>query len=226
MSLLVHRLATASKHMEPLGQRTFARCMSCNKEAGGACKAPKAPPCAGNKEPGKKKEKSKSKFVSMWDPSCFAPPCPYPPPLDSIHYQPSDKATRKYTRTWNECPPRKVVKKTLCEFPKFKIPPMEKRPKAQRPETAKCMKDKSCGPAGANLKCIKISLPGCRKAREPPKCVPERGPADCQKIHCPYPAFSECIRKPYNPKKNTECGCLLVRSLCEIYNRMRQLNKM
>lgn len=223
MSLLMNRIQRLSKQVEghPLLTRTMAS--ACGKDAVSSCGKTDKSPSEANKPAKDKKSKDKPKFVSMWDPSCFAPPCPHPPPLDSIHYKPSDKATRKYTRTWNECPPRKIVKKLICEFPKFKMPPMEKRTKDQKPETAKCVAE--CNKK-QNPKCIKISLPGCKKVRDTLKCKGERSFSDCKRPKCPYPAFSECARLPYNPKKNTECACLLVRSLCEVYNRMRQLGQM
>lgn len=210
--------------LQLVGHNLLTRTMatSCVKEVDSCNKMQKKTACDAKKG-GKEKKKEKVQFTSVWDPSCFAPPCPYPPPLDAIHYKPSDKQTRKYTRTWNECPPRKIVKKLICEFPQFKIPSMEKRGKQQRPETAKCVTDEC---KRQNHKCIKISLPGCKKVRDPPKCKPERILSDCIRPRCPYPAFSECARLPYNPKKNTECACLLVRSLCEVYNRLRQLGRL
>lgn len=225
-SLLTSRLNMVSKPNSQLFRLMSSQAGCGEEKKTNTCKMDvKKNPCTDAKPPSKKREPKKIIFKSMWDPSCFLPPCPNPPPLDAIHYKPSDKETRKYTRTWNECPPQKIVKKLLCEFPKFKVPPLHKRVKGQRPATAKSMKNE-CSGKNDNAKCIKISLPGCAKARNPPKCKVGRSLKDCEKIKCPYPAFSECNRAPPNPARRTECGCLLVRSLCEVYNRMRQLGQL
>ncbi|XP_055919171.1 uncharacterized protein LOC129951169 [Eupeodes corollae] len=173
----------------------------------------------------------KEEFTSMWEtPKCepSAATCPAVR-FDSMYYKPSDKAKRVYQQTWVECPARLVKPVVKCEFPKGKYPPLERRPKGARPDTAKCMDTspdaQSCSKQKdlkLNKNCLKIKLPGCRSVRADIKCKLVREPANCPDNSTPYPSFSECTHPKIRPKRKGECDCMKIRSMCEVWTVLRE----
>ncbi|XP_054740599.1 uncharacterized protein LOC129246089 [Anastrepha obliqua] len=159
-----------------------------------------------------------NKRPSMWlNPECCLDPCPdIMPRFDDLYYKPSDKAKRKYTQTWNECPDIKIAPKKICCFQKVKLPPMEKRKKTDCPKTAcaHITKEDPRSCAKGNKRCVKIRLPCCLRARDPPKCSVNKSPANCRKICTPYPAFSECKKPKARLIRPIECTCLYVGPIC------------
>ncbi|CAD7012671.1 unnamed protein product [Ceratitis capitata] len=173
------------------------------------------------KEKKDRDECHKEERVSMWlNPECCLDVCKdVLPRFDDLYYKPSDKAKRKYTRTWNECPELRIAPRKICCFENISLPPMEKRKKSSQPKTACAVpvhEEKSCSLV-ANKRCVKIRLPGCNTVRDPPKCFVIKPPANCRKICTPYPAFSECMRPKPKPRRPAECNCLIVAPLCAVH---------
>lgn len=165
-------------------------------------------------------KQQKTPWQSMWDPTCTKAPCPMPQPFDAYHYRPSDKETRKYQKTWNDCPVIRLVEKALCTYPQFNVCEPEKRKIIpSRLGTYKCRKATECLIDKVPSKCTRIVLPGCRKitVRNPPKCAISTGPSGCGKYECPSPSYTECNKGDVNCKVDKECGCLHVRSITEVY---------
>ncbi|KAL5273376.1 hypothetical protein ACFFRR_000232 [Megaselia abdita] len=160
-------------------------------------------------------------WQSMWDPNCTKAPCPMPEPFDVTHYKPSNKMTKTYQQTWNDCPILKTMEKTLCTSPKFNYLEPEKRKRKDRfceDPNEKCTRTDTCNITRAvPTKCTKLVLPGCRTVREPPRCRIFKSKSDCEKIDCPEPSFTESQKLSPNKKVNKECGCLHVRSITEVY---------
>lgn len=181
---------------------------------------------------GKKKHTQKFEFKSMWEnPDCCKNPCPdMQVRFDEIYYKTSDKAKRTYYQTWVECPKKKIVKKPVCDYKNFIYPKHKKRTRKGRPKTACSTSDDSkilmkCTKK-TNSKCVKITLPGCRGVRDPPKCKKVTSPADCRKICTPYPSFSECKKPKPKPKRRVECNCLRILSMCDVWAELRRRNTM
>ncbi|XP_017460637.1 PREDICTED: uncharacterized protein LOC108353959 [Rhagoletis zephyria] len=174
------------------------------------------------KEKEDKGECKKDKRQSMWlNPECCLDICKNVlPRFDDLYYKPSDKAKRNYTQTWNECPDIRTAPRKICCFEKVKLPPLERRKKSAHPKTA-CPhlskeEKRSCSVAG-NKRCLKIRLPGCGVARDPPRCFFIKPAAKCRKICTPYPAFSECKQLKAKPRRPVECNCLFVGPLCGMH---------
>uniref|UniRef100_A0A1A9VV48 Uncharacterized protein n=1 Tax=Glossina austeni TaxID=7395 RepID=A0A1A9VV48_GLOAU len=167
---------------------------------------------------------SEREIVIPVKPECCLDPCKDAlPRFDLLYYKRTDKLKRKYQQTWAECPELLKKPKVICCFDKIKYPPMEKRKKRDRPETA-------CNPvcASARSACPSFTLPGCREPRKPPKCAVFRSPAKCKKKKAPYPSFSECSRKRPPPLHPIECHCLAIVPMCEVwayYHKMRRIKK-
>lgn len=167
-------------------------------------------------------DKKEKQSTSMWlNPECCLDICKdVLPRFDDLYYKPSDKAKRKYTRTWNECPDLKIAPRKICCFENISLPPIERRklgdrtkvacPAVSPEEIAKCtLKSKAL--------CIKIRLPRCGMVRDPPKCFAIKKSSKCRKICTPYPAFSECKRPKQKPRPPVECNCLVVGPLCGLH---------
>jgi len=137
--------------------------------------------------------------------------------FDWLFYRPSDKAGRKYQRTWAEClESPKVIRRCVPEKPSYEK--RVRRSQASKVEAqTKCatenpVKEKPKDPKA----CPYIKNDGCRKGRQPPDCVKIRHAADCTKYCCPYPSFSECFKDKVcrEPFRAPECYCAGVTELC------------
>lgn len=165
---------------------------------------------------------------SVWEypAECCGNPCPeLLPRFDSLYYSTSDKEKRQYQQTWVECPEIKIRKRKVCCYDPSELPPICKRPKAECPQTACAMdnaKLKALCCLNQTKACARVKMPCCRVSRMPPSCKNPRGPTDCQKKCCPYPAFSECCRPCPKPRRPVECQCLKTRTKCEMFMQLRR----
>ncbi|XP_030243156.1 uncharacterized protein LOC115563784 [Drosophila navojoa] len=139
---------------------------------------------------------------------------------DTLHYEPSDK-TRRYQRTWPECPliwlrPRKIC----CPEPVRHLP-AERR--TRKPPS---------GPISVTDKFAHKMRLVCQETRwhtKPElKCKTVKSSSQCTKEMAPFPSFSEC-NQLFTPRYcDTECACRAVPSLCELwrlYHRNTELTK-
>lgn len=173
----------------------------------------------------KEKKQPLTVYEVYWNrPECCANECidSYPR-FDDMYYRESDKEKRIYTQTWAECPELIIAPKPICCSEKIKLPPLCKRAPKDKPKTA-CAPQMSCEPDPASP-CPKITMPCCRPARQEP-CKIAKTPKDCKKFNAPSPAFSECRKGPIRPMKITECWCLAVPSMCQVWEEWRRLQRM
>ena len=172
----------------------------------------------GKKSDGDKQPKAKP-FKSMWE-DLPKPPLSYEDTIvrmDHMNYVPRDK-NRLFQRTWIDCPVEMKTRKK-CLIKKIQPPPMVKRPKPARvtSDTARKMCSKS--------KCPKIKMLHCRASRMNPKCIVDRAPSDCVRIHPPFPSFSEC-KKPFIRKaRPVECACLDTPAICDVAAAQRKMDE-
>ncbi|CAD7012672.1 uncharacterized protein LOC101448592 [Ceratitis capitata] len=143
------------------------------------------------------------------------PPCrDVLPRFDDLYYKPSDKDTRKYQQTWSECPRLLITPRLICCTEETDVPLLEKRVFKRRDEdmfelyAARLCRNTKEG------RCAKLSWPGCRMGRVPPKCFVIKPMSDCKKRCTPYPSYSECLRDPARQLRPVECNCLKVGPLC------------
>ncbi|KAH8375219.1 hypothetical protein KR200_000580, partial [Drosophila serrata] len=160
-------------------------------------------------------------------------PCDMAPlPMDLDHYTPSDKAYRKYQRTWCESYllPRKFVS------PK-KIYPNRPRRKLRRETTSgECVESvntKGVGrlkpeqlvevPGPGKWPCCKLVAPGCSPGRSDPDCEQKFPPSCCKKRRTQYPSFSECqpvgLLDPIPP-----CECIKQAAMCDMWAHWRRFH--
>lgn len=155
-------------------------------------------------------------WKSMWgDPTCKLTPCPMLKPLDAYYYKPSNKLTKKYQQTWNECPDREAMNKIICTYPQYKYPEPERRKRKERLCEDPCTQTPDCKIEKLS-RCTKIRMPGCRTVRDPPKCHNYKK-SGCEKEECPEMCYTECNKQAPNEKVSNDCGCLHVRSITEVY---------
>lgn len=68
--------------------------------------------------------------------------------------------------------------------------------------------------------CPKLSMPGCRKARSPIKCVKFTAPRECQPNRAPYSSYHECVnKKPLRPAEADDCRCFSKEKSCFAFKR-------
>ena len=151
---------------------------------------------------------------------CCGDPCSdFYPRFDKLYYKRTDKLYRVYPQTWAECPEVVIKPKVLCCLDKIKYPKLEKR--------SRKAKQSACKPLCVRMgtKCGHISMPGCRKGRMPPDCHIFKHHAHCDKRKAPYPAYSECTRKPMRRGYPIECRCLLTPAMCEVWRHYYKMTR-
>ncbi|XP_020800559.1 uncharacterized protein LOC110177917 [Drosophila serrata] len=144
---------------------------------------------------------------------------------DKDMYKPSDKS-RKFQRTWPECPliwlrPRD----TCCPDPE-RFPPVERRP---RPPLQKALTNIEKHNFQMELFCKSFMLAkGCKQGRRPPDCHRIREVTDCIKTPAPMPSFSEVCRHLVPSYCPAECACLTLPTKCDgfaKYHRHKMAHK-
>ncbi|KAH8375218.1 uncharacterized protein LOC110177406 [Drosophila serrata] len=174
------------------------------------------------------------RLKSMID-ECMDDPCGMAPlPLDLEHYTPSDKAIRKYQRTWCESYllPKKFVTVKKC------YPNRPRRNLRANDVVKDCVHgsknlyavgrkklDKLVDlPRMGELPCCKLTAPGCKRGRFQPTCKVFPPPSCCKKRRTQYPSFSECkpvgLLDPIPP-----CECERKPSQCDIYATWRRFHR-
>ncbi|KAM8713384.1 hypothetical protein ACLKA7_013663 [Drosophila subpalustris] len=129
---------------------------------------------------------------------------------DMCYYQPSDK-TRRYQRTWCECPRIWLRPKPVCCFDKDYALPIERRPKPPP------MPELSAAEMYAfqmDQICKYTDRMGHKRKQ---KCHVVRIPQDCVKTKAPFPSFSECQTECIPQFCPTECACKMKPSLCDMW---------
>ncbi|XP_062554583.1 uncharacterized protein LOC134219739 [Armigeres subalbatus] len=125
-------------------------------------------------------------------------------------------------KTWRTCPEPPSPKEFSCaDTIQQKVPQRKKRQVASRPSCAKP------APSLAAPDCVKVKkelcpramLPGCGKAKIPPRCDPKKVVRDCVKLHSPVASFSDCYKNPFPPQPRSECTCLTTRKICSSNSR-------
>ncbi|KAH8291491.1 hypothetical protein KR054_012207 [Drosophila jambulina] len=165
---------------------------------------------------------------------CMEDPCGMEEiPLDLDHYTPSDKAERKYQRTWCECYvlPKKFVNPKKC------YPNRPRRNLRREANAGECVEAKKNLLYEGRAKperlievtrhewpCCKLVAPGCEPGREVPSCKQYFPPSCCKKRRTQYPSFSECqpvgLLDPILP-----CECDRTALMCDVYAYWRRLNE-
>ncbi|XP_036333616.1 uncharacterized protein LOC118744595 [Rhagoletis pomonella] len=134
------------------------------------------------------------------------------PRFDDLYYKPSDKSERKYQQTWSECPDIFIVPMKLCCTEYYAVSKMEKRKhKKLEVDQLEDIVVRLCRNK-LSARCSKISWPGCKAVRDPPKCTATKKSSGCSKICTPYPSYSECEKKSPKFLRPAECKCLKVTS--------------
>uniref|UniRef100_A0A023EJ63 Uncharacterized protein n=1 Tax=Aedes albopictus TaxID=7160 RepID=A0A023EJ63_AEDAL len=120
-------------------------------------------------------------------------------------------------KTWRTCPEPPTPKEFSCaDTVQEMVPRRKKRQVASRPACSKP------APSLAAPDCVKVkkelcpraSLPGCGKAKIPPRCDPKKVVRDCIRLRPPVACFSECYRNPFPPQPRSECTCLTTPRIC------------
>ncbi|KAH8234060.1 hypothetical protein KR038_000390 [Drosophila bunnanda] len=161
-------------------------------------------------------------------------PCDLAPlPMDLDHYTPSEKAERKYQRTWCECysMPKKFVTAKKCY-------PNRPRRKLRRDDVSNdCVEAINTKGVGrkkperlvdvksiGKWPCCKLVAPGCSPGREDPDCGQHFPPSCCKKRRTQYPSFSECqpvgLLDPIPP-----CECAKKVNMCEMMAYWRRFHE-
>ncbi|EDW89335.1 uncharacterized protein LOC6528580 [Drosophila yakuba] len=197
---------------------------------GTICDAAKGGKRKKKEEPKKKSNKPKlsARMRSMWYiPDCeYEPKCDMPVRYDIQHYRISDKDARQYQVTWNECPRMVIKPKKVCIHSKRPRPKPCRRQRKTVVATARpsmpMLNPMECKKPEDSSPCPRWTLPCCKPARIPPSCHRERRPTDCTKRPAPYPSFSECKREELTKAPPTECLCLKVPMVCEMWAELRR----
>lgn len=126
---------------------------------------------------------------------------------DVHHYQPSDK-TRRYQRTWPDCPMIWLQPKPTCCHPKDyseipRRPPKPYKPPLTQLEKFKYEMAQLCKTCRLDHKVVR-------------KCLiyPTK---HCKRNSAPFPSFSECKTKYIEPCCPNECACKLMPKLSDIW---------
>ncbi|XP_055539712.1 uncharacterized protein LOC129726716 [Wyeomyia smithii] len=120
-------------------------------------------------------------------------------------------------KTWRACPDPPTPKEFSCDDTlQHKVPRRKKRAMASRPACSKpapSVEALECVKVKTDL-CPRIGVPGCHKAKFPPKCDLPKAVRNCIKLKAPVPSFSECYRNPFPPQLRSECTCLTTPEIC------------
>ncbi|XP_060656060.1 uncharacterized protein LOC132791236 [Drosophila nasuta] len=129
---------------------------------------------------------------------------------DMVYYRPSDK-TRRYQRTWCECPHIWLRPKPICCYDKEVNLPMKRRP---RPPP---QKEKTAAEMYA-FQMEQLCKYNIRLGQYPKlKCHIVKIPKNCTKEKAPFPSFSECDAECIPQYCPTECACKLKPNLCDMW---------
>lgn len=127
---------------------------------------------------------------------------------DVHHYQPSDK-TRRFQRTWPDCPMIWLQPKSTCCHPKDYLEIPRRPPKPYKPPLTQLEKFKY---EMAQLgKTCRIDHKVVRK------CICLCPVKHCQRNSAPFPSFSECKTKSIEQFSPSECACKLMPKLSDIW---------
>lgn len=120
-------------------------------------------------------------------------------------------------KTWRACPEPPKPKEFSCDDTlQQKVPRRKKRQVTSRPACSKpapSLEAPECVKVKKEL-CPRATMPGCTKAKIPPRCDPKKVVRDCIRLKPPMPAFSECYRNPFPPQPRSECTCLTTPKIC------------
>lgn len=133
---------------------------------------------------------------------------------DVCHYQPSDK-TRRYQRTWPECPMITLRPVPQCCYPKDypaiprRPPPPYKPPLTKQEMLIHEMKLLCKFSANLDNEVVK-------------KCTTIRRHTNCKRDEAPSPSFTECKKENIEQFCPTECACKVKPNLCDIWNEFNR----
>ncbi|XP_062534395.1 uncharacterized protein LOC134203561 [Armigeres subalbatus] len=119
--------------------------------------------------------------------------------------------------TWRPCPDPAKQKKFSCED--NQPHGIARRTKLQVAAKSPCttpapsLQAPDCFIAKTQL-CPRASMPGCGKARIPPRCEPKKAVRGCVRAAPPVASFSECYEFPFLPPLRSECTCLTAKKIC------------
>lgn len=120
-------------------------------------------------------------------------------------------------KTWRACPEPPKPKEFSCDDTlQQKVPRRIKRPVASRPACSKpapSLEAPECVKVKKEL-CPRAMMPGCGKAKIPPRCEPKKVVRNCIKVKPPVASFSECYKNPFPPQPRSECNCLTMPKIC------------
>nr|XP_029722673.1 uncharacterized protein LOC115263574 [Aedes albopictus] len=124
---------------------------------------------------------------------------------------------QRSSKTWRSCPDPPKQKKFTCDD--VQPPRAARRSKLQVATKTPCVEPPptlqapDCFKVKTQL-CPRASMPGCGKAKIPPRCDPKRVVRDCIRAKPPFPSFSECYKFPFSPPLRSECTCLTAKKIC------------
>lgn len=120
-------------------------------------------------------------------------------------------------KTWRTCPEPPKPKDFSCDDTlQQKVGRRNKRQVSSRPSCSKpapSLEAPKCFKVKKEL-CPRASIPGCAKAKIPPRCEPKKAVRDCIILNPPMPSFSECYKNPFPPQPRSECNCLTTPKIC------------
>lgn len=130
---------------------------------------------------------------------------------DVCHYEPSDK-TRRYQRTWAECPLIWLRPRKICCPEQEIYMPAERRPrKPPRPPLS---------PVEKFTYSMELLCKGSQTfSKSDLKCRVHKELKPCEKVTAPFPSFSECNQGYILRYCDTECACKYMPSLCDVWRQ-------
>ncbi|XP_065078849.1 uncharacterized protein LOC135701834 [Ochlerotatus camptorhynchus] len=120
-------------------------------------------------------------------------------------------------KTWRTCPEPPKPKEFSCDDTlQQKVSRRKKRQVTSRPSCSKpapSLEAPECVKIKKEL-CPRTSVPGCAKAKIPPRCDPKKVVRDCIKLNPPMPSFADCYKNPFPSQPRSECNCLTTPKIC------------